>query len=95
MPAGTVLAVDGWWAGWSGHGTAGLSLGLLAGAVGQLTATAADTSMAALRAAGVLERIAARVGRETAGALSVVGLVHLMRTPTRWPGWRRGSPGHR
>ncbi|MFD6183571.1 hypothetical protein [Streptomyces goshikiensis] len=35
----------------------------------QLTATAADTPLAALRAAGVLERIAARVARETVGAL--------------------------
>ncbi|MFD9008694.1 hypothetical protein [Streptomyces sp. NPDC059552] len=34
----------------------------------QLTATAADAPLAALRAAGVLERIAARVSRETAGA---------------------------
>ncbi|MER6319010.1 hypothetical protein ABT237_35445 [Streptomyces sp. NPDC001581] len=35
----------------------------------QLTATATDTPLAALRAAGVLERIAARVGRQAAGAL--------------------------
>ncbi|MFE9482859.1 hypothetical protein ACFYNM_30135 [Streptomyces spororaveus] len=35
----------------------------------QLTATAADTPLAALRAAGVLERIAARVSRQAAGAL--------------------------
>ncbi|MFF3677381.1 hypothetical protein ACFYYS_25805 [Streptomyces sp. NPDC002120] len=35
----------------------------------QLTATATDAPLAALRAAGVLERIAARVGRQAAGAL--------------------------
>ncbi len=35
----------------------------------QLTATATDTPLAALRAAGMLERIATRVGRQTAGAL--------------------------
>ncbi|MFD9476930.1 hypothetical protein [Streptomyces nojiriensis] len=42
---------------------------LLAAMTEQLTATAADTPLAALRAAGMLERIAARVGRQTAGAL--------------------------
>ncbi|MFD9270496.1 hypothetical protein ACFWB1_19435 [Streptomyces goshikiensis] len=35
----------------------------------QLTATAEDAPLAALRAVGMLERIAARVGREAAGAL--------------------------
>ncbi|MER6257119.1 hypothetical protein ABT224_37885 [Streptomyces sp. NPDC001584] len=40
----------------------------------QLTATAADKPLAALRAAGVLERIAARVGREAAGALRDDGM---------------------
>ncbi|MFF0216128.1 hypothetical protein [Streptomyces vinaceus] len=40
----------------------------------QLTATAADAPLAALRAAGVLERIAARVGREAASALSDEGV---------------------
>ncbi|MDX3538135.1 hypothetical protein PV721_28070 [Streptomyces sp. MB09-01] len=40
----------------------------------QLTATAADAPLAALRAAGVLERIAARVGREAAGALCDDGM---------------------
>ncbi|MFF4424697.1 hypothetical protein ACFY04_28645 [Streptomyces sp. NPDC001549] len=47
---------------------------LLAEIAGQLTATAADVPLAALRAAGVLERIAARVGRETAGALRDDGM---------------------
>ncbi|WP_405527348.1 hypothetical protein OG592_06490 [Streptomyces avidinii] len=42
---------------------------LLAETGEQLTATAADAPLAALRAAGVLERIAARVSRETAGVL--------------------------
>ncbi|MFF2792634.1 hypothetical protein ACFVT6_38830 [Streptomyces sp. NPDC058049] len=41
---------------------------LLAGTAGQLTATAAHAPLAALRAAGALERIAARVGRAAAGA---------------------------
>ncbi|MFJ3832831.1 hypothetical protein ACIPWI_33490 [Streptomyces sp. NPDC090046] len=36
---------------------------------GQLTTTATDAPLAALCAAGVLERIAARVGREPPGAL--------------------------
>ncbi|MET9692605.1 hypothetical protein ABZY81_29790 [Streptomyces sp. NPDC006514] len=45
---------------------------------GQLTA--ADAPSAALRTAGVLERIAARVGREAAGALCE-GLVVLGRRP--------------
>ncbi|WP_406083469.1 hypothetical protein [Streptomyces virginiae] len=36
--------------------------------------TAADTPLAALRAAGVLDRIAARVGRETAGPLCDDGM---------------------
>ncbi|MFI8266728.1 hypothetical protein [Streptomyces sp. NPDC085665] len=40
----------------------------------QLTATAADAPLAALRAAGVLERIADRIGREAAGALRGDGL---------------------
>ncbi|WP_327364291.1 hypothetical protein [Streptomyces sp. NBC_01296] len=40
----------------------------------QLTTTAADAPLAALRAAGVLERIAARVSRETAGALRGDGI---------------------
>ncbi|WP_158754891.1 hypothetical protein [Streptomyces sp. NRRL F-2580] len=40
----------------------------------QLTATAADAPLAALRAAGVLERVAARVVRETAGALCDAGM---------------------
>ncbi|MGW6979165.1 hypothetical protein ACWGE1_06910 [Streptomyces sp. NPDC054932] len=39
----------------------------------QLTAAATDAPLAALRAAGVLERIAARVARETAGALCDAG----------------------
>ncbi len=42
---------------------------LLARMAEQLTATAANQPLAALRAAGVLERIAARIGREAAGAL--------------------------
>ncbi|MFB7178453.1 hypothetical protein ACFCYI_12175 [Streptomyces sp. NPDC056257] len=42
---------------------------LLAEITEQLTATATDTPLAALRAAGVLERIATRIGREAAGAL--------------------------
>ncbi|MFC9586758.1 hypothetical protein ACFVJ8_28590 [Streptomyces yangpuensis] len=42
---------------------------LLVAVAEQLTATAADAPMAALRAVGVLERIAAGVGREAAGAL--------------------------
>ncbi|MFE1877330.1 hypothetical protein ACFW9N_41885 [Streptomyces sp. NPDC059496] len=40
----------------------------------RLTVTAEDAPLAALRAAGVLERIAARVGREAAGALREDGL---------------------
>ncbi|MFF3675899.1 hypothetical protein ACFYYS_18230 [Streptomyces sp. NPDC002120] len=40
----------------------------------QMTATAADAPLAALRAVGVLERIAARVGREAAGALCDEGM---------------------
>ncbi|MFD8792832.1 hypothetical protein [Streptomyces vinaceus] len=40
----------------------------------QLTATTADAPMAALRAAGVLERIAARITREAAGAVSDEGV---------------------
>ncbi|MCX4960067.1 hypothetical protein [Streptomyces virginiae] len=40
----------------------------------QLTATTADAPLAALRAAGVLERIAARIGREAAGALCDDGM---------------------
>ncbi|MFF9981234.1 hypothetical protein [Streptomyces erythrochromogenes] len=40
----------------------------------QLTTTAADTPLAALRAVGMLERIAARVGREAAGALADDGV---------------------
>ncbi|MFB7468570.1 hypothetical protein ACFCZ1_34655 [Streptomyces sp. NPDC056224] len=47
---------------------------LLVEMAGQLTATAADAPLAAMRAAGVLERIAARVGRETAGALCDDGM---------------------
>ncbi|MFF4433847.1 hypothetical protein ACFYZ4_32410 [Streptomyces sp. NPDC001513] len=47
---------------------------LLVEITGQLTATATDTPLAALRAAGVLERIAARVGREAAGALCDEGV---------------------
>ncbi|MCX4960943.1 hypothetical protein [Streptomyces virginiae] len=42
---------------------------LLAEMAEQLTATAAEAPLAALRAAGVLERIAARAGRQAAGAL--------------------------
>ncbi|MFD5416409.1 hypothetical protein [Streptomyces nojiriensis] len=42
---------------------------LLAGITERLTATAVDAPLAALRAVGVPERIAARVGREAAGAL--------------------------
>ncbi|CAM5561828.1 hypothetical protein [Streptomyces avidinii] len=40
----------------------------------QLTATVADAPLAALRATGVLERIAARVGQEAAGALCDDGM---------------------
>lgn len=40
----------------------------------QLTVTAAHAPLAALRAAGVLERVAARAGREAAGALCDDGL---------------------
>ncbi|WP_406739526.1 hypothetical protein OG365_39760 (plasmid) [Streptomyces sp. NBC_00853] len=40
----------------------------------RLTATAEDAPLAALRAAGVLERIASRVGREAAGVLCDDGL---------------------
>ncbi|MFE5540331.1 hypothetical protein ACFQ78_31910 [Streptomyces sp. NPDC056519] len=40
----------------------------------QLTSTTEDAPLAALRAAGVLERIAAAVGREAAGALSDGGV---------------------
>ncbi|MFE1416927.1 hypothetical protein ACFW6F_39955 [Streptomyces sp. NPDC058746] len=47
---------------------------LLVEITGQLTATTADAPLAALRAVGVLERIAARVGREAAGALSDAGV---------------------
>ncbi|WP_405940593.1 hypothetical protein [Streptomyces sp. NBC_00207] len=47
---------------------------LLVEMAGQLTVTAADTPLAALRAAGVLERIAARVGREAAGVLCDEGM---------------------
>ncbi|MET9692598.1 hypothetical protein ABZY81_29750 [Streptomyces sp. NPDC006514] len=39
-----------------------------------LTATAADAPLAELRAVGVLERIAARVGRQAAGALCDDGM---------------------
>ncbi|MER6781643.1 MULTISPECIES: hypothetical protein [unclassified Streptomyces] len=46
---------------------------LLVGIAAQLTAATEDTPLAALCAAGVLERIAARVGREAAGALCDVG----------------------
>ncbi|WP_314254417.1 hypothetical protein [Streptomyces sp. DSM 40907] len=42
---------------------------LLAATAEQLTATAVDTPLAALRAAGMLERTATRAGRQTAGAL--------------------------
>ncbi|MFD0123006.1 hypothetical protein [Streptomyces virginiae] len=42
---------------------------LLAEMAERLTVTAADTPLAALRAAGVLERIAARASRTAAGAL--------------------------
>ncbi|WP_405435578.1 hypothetical protein OG373_02850 [Streptomyces avidinii] len=47
---------------------------LLAEVAGQLTAMAAEAPLAALRAAGVLERIAARVSRETAGVLCDDGM---------------------
>ncbi|MFE9482839.1 hypothetical protein ACFYNM_30035 [Streptomyces spororaveus] len=40
----------------------------------QLNAAAADAPLAALRAAGVLERIASRVGRESVGALCDDGM---------------------
>ncbi|MEY2233852.1 hypothetical protein [Streptomyces sp. BF23-19] len=40
----------------------------------QLTATFADAPLAALFAAGVLERIAARVSRETAGVIRDDGM---------------------
>ncbi|WP_406083579.1 hypothetical protein [Streptomyces virginiae] len=47
---------------------------LLVEMAGQLTATAGDAPLAGLRAAGVLERVAARVGREAAGALCDEGM---------------------
>ncbi|MEJ8646132.1 hypothetical protein WKI68_42640 [Streptomyces sp. MS1.HAVA.3] len=47
---------------------------LLVEMAGQLAATAANVPLAALSAAGVLERIAARVGREAAGALCDDGM---------------------
>ncbi|WP_405940712.1 hypothetical protein [Streptomyces sp. NBC_00207] len=47
---------------------------LLVELAGQLTATAADAPLAALRAAGVLERVAAWVGRTAAGALCDDGM---------------------
>ncbi|WP_331732780.1 hypothetical protein OG592_42420 (plasmid) [Streptomyces avidinii] len=47
---------------------------LLAEVAWQLTATAADAPLAALRAAGVPERIATRIGREAAGALRDDGM---------------------
>ncbi|MFB6561912.1 hypothetical protein ACFCYH_24065 [Streptomyces sp. NPDC056400] len=51
------------------------TLAALLGAVAeQLTVTAADAPLAALRAAGVLERIAAGVGRTAVGALRDDGL---------------------
>ncbi|THA79772.1 hypothetical protein [Streptomyces sp. A0592] len=40
----------------------------------QLTVTTADAPLAALRAAGILERITTRVGREAAGALAEDGV---------------------
>ncbi|WP_327380695.1 hypothetical protein [Streptomyces sp. NBC_01207] len=46
----------------------------LAAMDGQLTDTAADALLAALRAAGVLEGIAARMGRTAAGALGDDGM---------------------
>ncbi|WP_331731928.1 hypothetical protein OG592_40865 (plasmid) [Streptomyces avidinii] len=46
----------------------------------RLTATTADAPLAALRAVGVLERIAARVGREAAGVLAEDGV-----SAERWP----------
>ncbi|WP_404962641.1 hypothetical protein [Streptomyces sp. 147326] len=47
---------------------------LLVEMAGQLTVTAADAPLAELRAAGVLERVAARVAREAAGALCDAGM---------------------
>ncbi|UUU44294.1 hypothetical protein [Streptomyces sp. NBC_00162] len=47
---------------------------LLVETAGQLTATAAEAPLAALRTAGVLERIAARVGQEAAGTLCDDGM---------------------
>ncbi|MFE1873088.1 hypothetical protein ACFW9N_19615 [Streptomyces sp. NPDC059496] len=47
---------------------------LLAAMAGQLTDTAADAPLAALRSAGVLERITARMGRTAAGALCDDGM---------------------
>ncbi|MFD5880107.1 hypothetical protein [Streptomyces yangpuensis] len=47
---------------------------LLAETTEQLTATTEDAPLIALRAAGMLERIAARVGREAAGALADDGV---------------------
>ncbi|MFJ3914423.1 hypothetical protein [Streptomyces vinaceus] len=47
---------------------------LLVEIAGQLTATSADAPLAALRAVGVLERIAARITREAAGVLSDAGV---------------------
>ncbi|WP_328966223.1 hypothetical protein [Streptomyces virginiae] len=47
---------------------------LLVGVTEQLTATAAATPLAALRAVGMLERIAARVEREAAGAVGDDGM---------------------
>ncbi|WP_369779803.1 hypothetical protein [Streptomyces sp. R33] len=43
-----------------------------------MTATAADAPLAALRGAGVLERIAARVGRTAAGALRDDGIAPVL-----------------
>ncbi|MFE1877313.1 hypothetical protein ACFW9N_41790 [Streptomyces sp. NPDC059496] len=43
-----------------------------------MTVTTADAPSAALRAVGVLERIAARVGREAAGALCDSGVLTLL-----------------
>ncbi|MFB7256864.1 hypothetical protein [Streptomyces nojiriensis] len=47
---------------------------LLVEMAARLNVTAEDAPLAALRAAGVLERMAARVGREAAGALCDDGL---------------------
>ncbi|MGW7126361.1 hypothetical protein [Streptomyces sp. NPDC054901] len=59
----------------------------------QLTATAAAAPLAALRTTGVLERLAARVGRETARALGDDGLSADAVATALLGGRRRRRPG--